>query len=493
MPFPTRLVPERTEIREVFSGNSQNILEKASVSHMVGILQQLNFVSKYSTEVFGDIFAATEKTAERIKQVRTRVKSLESRVPQTEKLFVDNSPMFFYDNPHMDKEYARQDAPQGLLFRRERSTQEVNRRRAGAEGYPNFTALDRFSIDGTKNITKFSDSKFFINEWLAAEERKIREEKKKRKAMRAERKARKEAAGTMKRAQTKKVLQVKRKRYDPATGKEIIDDEEERYTDVSTLSTKERSKSRPSSAKHSMGGKSKSNQNNNNQNNQANIQKQQQIAAQQQHQQKQQQIAAQQQVASKVPIAAANNVQAVANIPRTEEKAPPDAMKNNIPPPVPVGGGGGPGGPPAVPPAFAGGAPGGGPGGPPPPNPMMQANMIPPSVPNGAGGGPPMVPPAFNNGGPGGNQLGAPMNGHNPSQPSYAQIPAQQQQQQMPVADDPAPKAAMPAFLLQLQGAEAKANLRRAPQVERKKVVDKRSAMLAALQGKKTKKSISKS
>jgi hypothetical protein len=105
---------------------------------------------------------------------------------------VENAPSYFYDNPYMEKEYARKDRPKGFLFRRDRSTLEVNRRRGLADPPPDLTLMDRFSTSGPC-IKLFSDSEFFLNEWLEAEQLRVEEEKRRRKARKAERKAKKAA------------------------------------------------------------------------------------------------------------------------------------------------------------------------------------------------------------------------------------------------------------------------------------------------------------
>jgi len=117
-----------------------------------------------------------------------RLEDLERQTPFVEKMFTDNSPQYFYDNPYTDQEYARKDATQGLLFRRDRSTIPVNRRRQEAMIPPDFSSLDQFSVDGTPCNSKYSDPKFFLNEWLEAEKRRIQEEKTKRKQKRDEKK-----------------------------------------------------------------------------------------------------------------------------------------------------------------------------------------------------------------------------------------------------------------------------------------------------------------
>jgi len=60
---------------------------------------------------------------------------------------------------------------------------------------PDFSSLDQFSVDGTPCNSKYSDPKFFLNEWLEAEKRRIQEEKTKRKQKRDEKKSKAKIIG----------------------------------------------------------------------------------------------------------------------------------------------------------------------------------------------------------------------------------------------------------------------------------------------------------
>jgi len=156
---------------------------------MIGLLQQINNVSTYAAEILLDLSKETEKNADRIVKCAKRIEDLEKQTPSIEKMFLENSPQYFYDNPYTDQEYARKDATQGLLFRRDRSTIPVNRRRQEALPPPDFSSLDQFG-GGVPCNSKYSDPKFFLNEWLEAEKIRIDQEKTKRKQKRDEKKKR---------------------------------------------------------------------------------------------------------------------------------------------------------------------------------------------------------------------------------------------------------------------------------------------------------------
>ena len=165
MPFDTRVTQPRSDIADVFGDNAQNILQKAAVSNMIGVLEQLNKISVFASEIFSDILKTTESTDKRIKNVKHRLNSIGSRVESTESMFLENAPSYFYDNPFTGKEWQRKDPLRGLIFRRDRASKYVNRRRNEALPLPDLSDMDRISVDGPC-VKKYSDSNFFMNEWL---------------------------------------------------------------------------------------------------------------------------------------------------------------------------------------------------------------------------------------------------------------------------------------------------------------------------------------
>merc|ERR1719410_2953190 len=130
MPFPKRVIPTRQDISDVYQENTQNILQKTAVSNMIGVLEQLNKISVFASEIFSDILETTETNNARIKKIKTRIRTIDAKIPKTEQLFLDNSPSYFYDNPYPGKEWQRKDPLRGLLFRRDRASKPVNDRRA---------------------------------------------------------------------------------------------------------------------------------------------------------------------------------------------------------------------------------------------------------------------------------------------------------------------------------------------------------------------------
>ena len=417
MPFSTRVVPNRTQIPDLYGHAAQNILEKNNVSDMVGLLQQLNVVSKYASEVFGDIFAITERNHQRIEKVKSRLRNIEQHVPKQEALLVRNSPMFFYDNPYMGTEFQRKDPNQGLLFRRDRCTNEVNRRRLHGEPIPDFSSLDQFSKDGQPNAVKYSDARFFINEWLAAEERKIKEEKRRRKQMREEKRARREKSGKSGKQQRQKVkvLAVSKKRFDANTGKAIVDDDDQKHyakttdyqlSDNSTISSGKRVSMKPKSQK---------------------------VSAYQSPQMKQQNGGQRKGVGGPAPSSPKQ---------RNNVGGPPPHAQQPGPPPGNVGG-------PPAPPVNVGGPPGG-PGGPPPPPVNAGRGPTPPPQAYGAGNGPAVQ---LGDAGGGGQMMGVPQS-HMKSMPSYGNPmgqgppPVQQiQSMESDVSESQYAPPARPAFM----------------------------------------------
>ena len=130
--------------------------------------------------IFIDIFTETDRNARRIEEVRGRLQRIEQKVPSVEQMFAENAPSYFYDHPFTQREWQRKDPLHGLIFRRDRCNEQVNRRRGFSEQAPDFSVMDQFSPTGPC-IKNYSDPNFFMNEWLEAEKRKMEEEKAKRK------------------------------------------------------------------------------------------------------------------------------------------------------------------------------------------------------------------------------------------------------------------------------------------------------------------------
>jgi len=220
MPFPTRVVPNRNDIPAIFDEGEEkdtqsnvNVLQKSNVSNLIGLLNQLNSVSLHASEIFSDILVTTEKTGKRIQKVSSRLKAVESTIESTENLFLENAPSFFYDHPYTEKEWQRRDPLRGLLFRRDRAGNEVNRRREEGIPLPDLSKMDDISSTGPC-IKKFSDSNFFMNEWLEAEKKKMEEEK-------AKRRERKKKRRRKKREVQKNIQGIEKWVYDPITGKKV--------------------------------------------------------------------------------------------------------------------------------------------------------------------------------------------------------------------------------------------------------------------------------
>jgi len=207
MPFGARIVATRPDITEIYQGNAHNVLEKASVSNMIGLLQQMNEISKYASEIFSSLLQEADKSIERINTCKQRINKLDQSVPNIENMFIQNSPAYFYDNPFSGREYSRRDNLRGLIFRRDRASGEVNRRRAQAEPPPDFSSMDPYSENKIPCIKKYSDANFFMNQWLEGEKQKMEEDRKRRKQKKENRKNKKQ----MKRAPTKAIMKVDKK------------------------------------------------------------------------------------------------------------------------------------------------------------------------------------------------------------------------------------------------------------------------------------------
>lgn len=183
MPFAQREIKCRQDIPEIFD-NTQNILSKITASNLIGLLNQFEQISIYACEVLQELSETTKTTGERIKSAQKRINNLETRLPNIETMLVSNAPNVFYDNPYSESEYLRNDALNSLLFfNREDASFIVNRRRN--EGYPptDLSRMDGIDPNRGPCIKLYSDSHFFMNEWLKNEKIKIGEERQRRQAV----------------------------------------------------------------------------------------------------------------------------------------------------------------------------------------------------------------------------------------------------------------------------------------------------------------------
>eukprot|EP01083_Nonionella_stella_P083364 230499_1 len=470
MPFPQRVIPSRADIPDVFQGNNQNVLQKAAVSNMIGVLDQLNKISVFANAIFSDILATTEQNTGRIKKVKNRLKSIESRLPPTENMLINNSPAYFYDNPFPGKEWQRKDPLRGLLFRRDRANKAVNARRSVGLPLPDLSHLDRISPHG-QCIKKYSDSNFFMNEWLEAEKKKMEEEK-------AKRRERKKKRRKKKRQQKEKITGIERWVYDPITGKKVkkkaaeITVKKYELTDTNVTGNIDFASSDKSKVAMMANRNTSSKQNKKKKHQQvSNIN----AKRQQQH------------VRKAAPAYGKKMAQ------KQPPRVPAAASNAHKPPPVPFAGGGG-GGPPPVPMVAAAKAEG------PPPVPFAAAGRGggPPPVPGGGGGPPPVPgrgggPPPVPGGGGGGpppvpvqsvvekkKLTGAEMAALSASRADAAGAYAPPERKEEP---KPAPLVPVSSNAL-LQGIQKGVKLKKTTQVKREPKMDKRDVLLSALRNK---------
>jgi len=440
MPFPARIVPTRQDIEDVYLENTTNILQKTSVSNMIGLLNQLNKISIFASEIFKDILDTTSKNGQRIKKVSSRLQSVSSSLDSAEQMFLVNSPAYFYDNPYTGKEWQRKDPLRGLLFRRDRSEAAVNRRRDVGLPLPDLSKLDRISMTGPC-IKKFSDSNFFMNEWLEAEKKKMEEEKAKRRERKKKRKRKK-------REVKDKITGIERWVYDPITGKKVKKVAAQIKTAKYILSDDP-----------------------NYDPNAANVE-------------------------FDTSETAVNDrttgISVVARIAqgKSSKKSPNRRGGATVPPPIPE-----PSGPPSVPMAARGGMGG------PPPNPAQSGGPPPPVPGGGGGGGPGAAPPPNPMMGGGGPPPPNPM--HQQAHQQYEQAPQQQrplsgaeraalsaQQAEQSSASSNAQQAEAarnrpPSKRMNLMaGISAGVNLKKATVVKRKPKMEKRDMLLSALRKK---------
>lgn len=167
-------------------------LQSVQVVNCLEMMGQLRLIVNWSSEIFSSVLQNTEETAQRIKSVKKRVAKLKDTVPVVESLFMKQNPTYFYDHPHNGKRWKRREKKltmaQILPFDRKYAPDDVNRLREDAMPLPDLKEMDQYMDEDDRKvygscINKYSMPKFFQNEWVKKERRrleKLKEEKKQR-------------------------------------------------------------------------------------------------------------------------------------------------------------------------------------------------------------------------------------------------------------------------------------------------------------------------
>jgi len=191
-------------------------LQSVQVVNCLEMMDQLSWLVRWSSEIFNNVLQNTEETAQRIKKVKARVGNLKNKVPAVESLFMEQNPMYFFAKPYTGKRWKRGekklDKKTILPFARSHAPSDVNRLRSDAMPLPDLHEMDQYMDEDDRKtyqscINKYSMPKFFENEWMKKERRRLRK-------LLAEKKQRRQRK-RKKHGKAKRVIEgVTKKKYD---------------------------------------------------------------------------------------------------------------------------------------------------------------------------------------------------------------------------------------------------------------------------------------
>lgn len=155
---------------------AQRSLQGNVVDHLLRDLEKLSNIRVFASERMQSLSQQSEIASERMQSLASRIQRLSEQVPQIERRFHESTPDCFLSAPPAPS-FARQTNASSGLFLRRKAPEAVNRRREEAMSPPRLNKLNRFGMclrvnegNNLKCMSKYSDPKFFVKEWIRAEE-----------------------------------------------------------------------------------------------------------------------------------------------------------------------------------------------------------------------------------------------------------------------------------------------------------------------------------
>jgi hypothetical protein len=195
---------------------------------MAGILSQITLINSYANEMFGNLVKEATETYSRIKDLSQRTQRLRQGLPEMEQFF-SSSDIISQMSSAKRSAYVSKNDEKSNLFDREsipHALQTIYDDKCKPP--PKLHLLDPYAEDGRPVLTKYTYPQFFLDEWIAEQQKQVeilkaeRRQRRKDRAARRREKAGKEGPDPLK-PQVRKLRKV---RYDPQTGERIIEEED---------------------------------------------------------------------------------------------------------------------------------------------------------------------------------------------------------------------------------------------------------------------------
>ncbi len=195
---------------------------------MAGILTQITLITSYANEMFGNLVKEATETYSKIKDLSQRTQKLRHGLPEMEQFF-SASDIISQMSSAKRSAYVSKNDEKSNLFDRESIPHALQTiYDAKCKPPPKLHLLDPYADDGKPVLTKYTYPQFFLDEWIAEQQKQVeilkaeRRQRRKDRAARRREKAGKEGPDPLK-PQVRKLRKV---RYDPQTGERIIEEED---------------------------------------------------------------------------------------------------------------------------------------------------------------------------------------------------------------------------------------------------------------------------
>ncbi|KAK5580754.1 hypothetical protein RB653_000778 [Dictyostelium firmibasis] len=214
----TRYLPSVTENNQpALEGQTKDqIVDTVITSTTVGIINQLTMLVAHSNSIFTALANDANLVTQRIEKLGSRIRPLIQSIPSIEDYHRNTSIDIMNSKPRA--EYHADNSEKNQHFTHASIPTSINTVYQKCKPPPNLQLLDPYMDDGQKSLKLYTNPDFFMDEWVA-EQQKLHEEARQRKRERRE--ARLKKKGEKNEVEVKKVKSVTKVRYDPVTGEKI--------------------------------------------------------------------------------------------------------------------------------------------------------------------------------------------------------------------------------------------------------------------------------
>ncbi|KAJ8598579.1 hypothetical protein CTAYLR_001707 [Chrysophaeum taylorii] len=148
--------------------NPGAILQDVSMARMTGTLAQVGLVAHYAREMFEELFALAQDTHGRVRVVGERAAGVQALLRE-----VDEKVRMLKDED-VSRTEAAVPRPEAVEFSIETAPKALKERYAVLEPVPDFSGVDSLFEEDGKCVVKYSNPRYFLDQWAAAEMEKIK-------------------------------------------------------------------------------------------------------------------------------------------------------------------------------------------------------------------------------------------------------------------------------------------------------------------------------